>query len=289
MVLGLRRVLIDVEFESGVRGALGLTRRRWWGTGEGERARGREEEEEGDTVEKLMYLAWLDPEHTRAEVADLMLGVVAQGLLDLDPLRLTIDVWDPESDIPPPVPTPEGEVPVHSVVSLWLDAVDYRGPYEELLRSATSRLAGYEVVESLYRDYGGNQWSAPRDWPDGTRSPGVLTVALLQQHPEQSFDEWVTRWHTRISPITEAIQPRCRYVRNAVFRAVTDDAPPVRGIVEEAWPSLAHVTDPMLFYCAEDDPDRMNAHIAQMIEEIDAFVDLSTLRSVTMSEWILKS
>jgi hypothetical protein len=26
-----------------------------------------------------------------------------------------------------------------------------------------------------------------------------------------------------------------------------------------------------------------------MIEEINAFVDLSTLRSVTMSEWILKS
>ena len=45
----------------------------------------------------------------------------------------------------------------------------------------------------------------------------------------------------------------------------------------------------MLFYCADGDPERMNAHITQMIEEITAFVDLSTLRSVTMSEWILKS
>ena len=59
------------------------------------------------------------------------------------------------------------------------------------------------------------------------RSPGVLTVALLQQHPDQTFDEWMARWHTRISPITEAIQPRSRYVRNAVFRALTDGAPPV--------------------------------------------------------------
>jgi len=117
----------------------------------------------------------------------------------------------------------------------------------------------------------------------------VLTVALLQQHPDLEFDEWMTRWHTRISPITEAIQPRTRYVRNAVFRAVTDDAPPLRGIVEEAWPSTRHVTDPMLFYCADGDPERMNAHISQMIEEITAFTDLSTLRSVTMSEWILKS
>ena len=33
----------------------------------------------------------------------------------------------------------------------------------------------------------------------------------------------------------------------------------------------------------------MNAHVNQMIEEITAFVDLDRLRSVTMSEWILKS
>jgi hypothetical protein len=240
-------------------------------------------------MEKLMYLVWLDREATRSEVADVVLGPVARELLACDPLRLTIDVWDPQSDIPAPVPTPEGETPLHALVSLWVDAVDYREPFETVLAAAAAQLAGYEVVESLYRDYGANRWSAPRDWPDGERSPGVLTVALLQQHPGLSFDEWMTRWHTRISPITEAIQPRCRYVRNAVFRAVTDGAPLIGGIVEEAWPSLEHVTDPMLFYCADGDPERMSAHVTQMLDEITAFTDLSTLRSVTMSEWILRS
>jgi hypothetical protein len=145
------------------------------------------------------------------------------------------------------------------------------------------------VVESLYSDYGDTPWSGPRDWADGERSPGVLTVALLQQHPDLTYEEWVFRWHTRISPITAAIQPRSRYVRNAVYRGVTDGAPPFRGIVEEAWPSLEHVTDPMLFYCAGGDPAVMDAHINQMVEEITAFIDLDTMRSVTMSEWILKS
>ncbi len=236
-----------------------------------------------------MYLVWLDASRTRAEVADVVLGQVAPELLDLDPLRLSIDVRDPASDIPAPVPTPEGETPLHALVSLWVDSVEHREPFEDVLARASTRLEGYSVVESLYSDYGGNQWSKPRDWPDGQRSPGVLTVALLQQHPEQTFDEWMTRWHTRISPITEAIQPRARYVRNAVFRPLSEGAPPLRGIVEEAWPSLEHVTDPMLFYCADGDPERMNAHITEMIEEISALVDLATLRSVTMSEWILKS
>jgi hypothetical protein len=240
-------------------------------------------------MEKVMYLVWLEEASSRAEVADVILGTVAAQLLEREPLRLSVDVWDPGSDIPAPVPTPEGETPLHALASIWLDAVDRRGPFEEVLAATSTRLAGYSVVESLYRDYGGNRWSGPRDWPDGVRSPGVLTVALLQQHPEQTFTEWMTRWHTRISPITESIQPRARYVRNAVFRALTEGAPPLAGIVEEAWPSLEHVTDPMLFYCADGDHERMNAHVSQMIDEINAFVDLTTLRSVTMSEWILKS
>ena len=45
----------------------------------------------------------------------------------------------------------------------------------------------------------------------------------------------------------------------------------------------------MLFFCGDGDPERMQAQLTQMIDEITAFVDLSTLRSVTMSEWILKS
>jgi hypothetical protein len=240
-------------------------------------------------MEKLIYLVWCEPETTRDQVAELMLDSVAPALLALDPHGLSMDLWDPHSDIPAPVPTPEGETPLHALVSIWLDAVDHRRPYEDVLSEAATRLAGYEVVESLYRDYGGNQWSSARDWPDGERSPGVLTVAMLEQHPEQTFEEWMTRWHTRISPITEAIQPRCRYVRNAVFRPLTDGAPPIRGIVEEAWPSLVHVTDPMLFFCADGDLETMNANITQMIEEISAFVEMDTFRSVTMSEWILKS
>src|SRR6516165_10130433 len=191
-----------------------------------------------------MYLVWFEPASSRAEIADVVLGRLAGPLLGLGPLRLRVDVWDPASDIPAPVPTPEGETPLHAVVSVW---------------------------------------------PDAERSPGVLTVALLQRPPEQTFDEWMTRWHTRISPITEEIQPRARYVRNAVFRALTEGAPPLGGIVEEAWPSSEHVTDPMLFYCADGDPEKMHAHVARMIDEINAFVDLNTLRSVTMSEWILKS
>ena len=61
-----------------------------------------------------------------------------------------------------------------------------------------------------------------------------------------------------------------RYVRNAVARAITPDAPPIEGIVEEAWPSPEHMTDPMLFYCAGDDTELMKRNLSAMLESVMA-------------------
>jgi hypothetical protein len=80
-------------------------------------------------VEKLMYVLWPAAPRDRADVADAVLGDLANELLGLGPLRLSIDVRDPESDIPAPVPTPDGELPADALVSLWLEAVDQRTPY----------------------------------------------------------------------------------------------------------------------------------------------------------------
>src|ERR1700678_1679717 len=99
-------------------------------------------------MEKLIYLVWLEPDATRRSVAEVMLDSVAPALLALDPHRLGLDVWDTHSDIPAPAPTPAGETPLHALVSIWLDAVDYRRPYEDVLASVATRLAGYQVVES---------------------------------------------------------------------------------------------------------------------------------------------
>jgi hypothetical protein len=243
----------------------------------------------GLIVEKLIYLVWLPDGTTRSAVREVMLGEVAPALLAAGPRALTMDLDDEDADVASPVPGPDGEAPVRAVVSLWVDAYDWRAPFESVLNAVAERLAGYQVVESLYGDYGSSRWSEPRWWPDGERSPGLLTVALFNRPPDMAFEDWITFWHTKQSPMSEAVQPRCRYVRNAVFRPVTADAPPYQAIVEEAWPSAAHVTDPMLFFCADGDPEKMKANMATMIQHVEQFIDLGSMRSLTMSEWILRS
>jgi len=200
-----------------------------------------------------------------------------------------MQVDDADARVPVPMPPPDGEVQPFALVSIWLDRYDDRAPYEALLRGASERIAGYLVTESLYTDYGGNRFAGPRTWPDGERSPGVVMVTLLRRPHRMSEADWITHWHTVQSPVSEAMQPRMRYVRNAVARPITPDAPPIEGIVEEAWPSAEHMTDPMLFYCADGDPELMQRNLTEMLASVTAFLDLADLRSFTTSEYLLRT
>jgi hypothetical protein len=147
----------------------------------------------------------------------------------------------------------------------------------------------YLVVESLVDDYGTTPHAEARSWPDGERSPGVLTVAVLHRPSSLEEAQWIHNWHEVQSPMSGQLQPRTRYVRNQVVRALSPEALEVDGIVEEGWPSADHVADPMLFFNAGGDPDVMNANLETMMANVIACLDLDRLRSTTMSEYLLKT
>jgi len=238
-------------------------------------------------VDKLQYLCWTSPALAPADRRRVALGDVVPSLLALGPRGLSVQVDDDESDVPVPLPPPADEPQPTMLVSIWLDRYDDREPYEAVLTAASDRIAGYLVTESLYTDYGGNCWSGPRDWPDGERSPGVVMVTLLRKPERMTDEDWFAHWHGVQSPVSEAMQPRTRYVRNSVARAITPDAPPLRGIVEEAWPSAETVTDLMRFYDAADAAE-LKANIDEMLASVTAFLNLDELRSFTTSEYLLR-
>jgi hypothetical protein len=239
-------------------------------------------------LEKLVYLLWAPEGRSGDEMRDELLAA-APALSAAGALAIGVNVRDSEADFPAPVPPPEGEELPAAQVSLWLDCHDRRGACEDILAAASARRACYLVSEALYRDYGGNRFAGPRDWPDGQRSPGVLVLTLLERPAHLERDAWLTHWHGVQSPVSEAIQPRTRYVRNEVIRTLDETAPPFEGIVEECWPSAQHVTDPMLFYLAEGSEERMKQHIGQMMESVTAFLELPRIRCVPMSEYLVKT
>src|SRR5262245_11674798 len=234
-------------------------------------------------LEKLVYLIWERPSADAAAIREQFLGELAPRLLALDCQQLTLHLDDDLAPIPGPAPAPDHELPVRAAVSLFVDAHDRRGPFEEVLDGVGVRRAGYLVSESLWCEYGGNDRRGPRDWPDGERSPGITTFSLVHRNPGLNSRTFRELWHGHQSPMSEQVQPRWRYVRNTVVHPVTPGAPPVDGIVHESWPSIELVEDVIAFH--EGDPENLRV----MMDSVMQCFDLAKLRSFAMSEWILKS
>ena len=241
-------------------------------------------------MEKVIILLWGEGGADSGDaLRDRLLGETVPRLLASGVRGLSVNVHDTDAaPAPSPAPPPAGEEPHVAQVSVWLDSYEQRGDVEAAVADLGLRWAAYLVVESLYDDYGTTEYAGPRSWPDGDRSPGVLTVALIHRPEGLGYREWITRWHGTQSPVSGELQPRTRYVRNEVVRSLTDGAPEIGGIVEEGWPSTGHVADPMLFFNAST-PEQLNANVTRMITSVDACLDMARLRSSTMSEYLIKS
>jgi len=239
-------------------------------------------------MEKLIYLVWDRPSRSGADVRAQFLDDIAPRLLARDPRGLQMDLDDDHADVKPMVAIPGDELPVRALVSIWLDAHDTRAQYEEILAEAGIRRAGYLVTESLWRDYGDNEHSAPRNWPDGERSPGVITLSVFDKPAGVSDETFYGHWYSHQSPMSEWVQPRCRYIRNAVVRGLTSGAPQYRAIVEEAWATLDTVSDIYKFF-GTNDADELGERIRIMLDSTKLLYNPDTMRNYTLSEYILKT
>jgi hypothetical protein len=240
-------------------------------------------------MEKLIYLVWDRPSRSGAEVRAQLVDEIAPKLLACSPRGLQMDIDDEEAaQVKPMVAIPGDELPVRALVSIWVDAHDTRARYEDVIAETGIRRAGYLVTESLYRDYGDNEHSAPRDWPDGQRSPGIVTLSVFDKPVGVDDETFYGHWYGHQSPMSEWVQPRARYVRNTVARALTPGAPPYRAIVEEAWPSVEHVTNLQTFFGATD-PDELGERIRIMLDSTKLLYNPDTMRNYTLGEYILKT
>ena len=241
-------------------------------------------------MEKLVYLLWNESGRADPALAAKLLGPVAAELLARGAAGLSMDVADDDAaGVNLPLPPPAEDPGPCALVSIWLACHDDRAGYEAVLAPVADRLAGYLVTESIPTEYGDNEWASARDWPDGARSTGVVMLTLMEQTDRMTAEEWYAHWYGVQTPMSTEIQPRIRYVRNAVARPLTPDAPPYRGIVEEAWPSADTINDPHAFYLAEGDDELLSKNLNTMITSVSAFLDMDRIRLASMSEYLLKT
>lgn len=153
---------------------------------------------------------------------------------------------------------------------------DDRGPCEALLAEHAARIAGYLVVESR---------PLLHTPPIGARNPGANLVTCIKKKADIDYPRFFDLWNNEHRRVAVEIQSTVSYVRNAIVRPLTQDAPAFDGIVEEGFPIEA-LTDPHVWYAC-DDAAEYKRRLGRMVESVSAFLDLGCLESMPMSEYAL--
>ena len=231
-------------------------------------------------MEKLASVLWKPAEATVQQFASALLAQ-APELAKAGAGRLRINVVD--DDVAPGEKSRYGKMdpPKDAVVFYWLDDGDLRGPVEERLRSSSSRVETFLVVESV--PIPNTEHMAAL----GERTPGFNEVTCIEPKEGLAYDEFIRFWHNEHKHCATETQSTFTYVRNEIVRAYSPDAPPWAAIVEEGFP-LAALTDQREWYDWQGDEERFKKNLQWMIESCSQFLAMDKVESHPMSEYVFE-
>jgi hypothetical protein len=229
-------------------------------------------------LEKLVYLLWKRDADAIDAFRTLLVGQASRRLVADGALALTANVADLHDRLGARNPLVVGDGrTISACVSVWVESQDLRDTLESTLAGVAERVHGYLVTESV-------PLRCPdRTWADGERSPGV-TLWTAFPKPERLGDEaFYAHWYGSHTPLSFEIHPLWQYVRNAVARPLTPGAPPFRAIVEERFRSIDEILDLRRFFGGD------LANVKRAMDDLAAFTDMTTMNTVPMSEYVVKS
>ena len=229
-------------------------------------------------MEKLVYVLWKSPEATAQDFQSTILGDVCKRFEELGVHGLTVNLADDAIGDAVSARITRLDPTLDGTLNFWLDTADDRGPFEEAIDAATSRSAGYLVVESV------PILNTTHRAEPGKRTPGINMIACLERPERIAWDAWIEHWHGHHRRVALETQCTFHYVRNVVVRPLTEGAPRWSGIVEEGFPAEA-IGDPMIWYKGDGSPELMKRNLKRMIDSCQVFLDLDRVESHPMSEY----
>jgi hypothetical protein len=233
-------------------------------------------------MEKLIYAFWRKADQVPASLRELLLAELGTGLLALGAQRPQLYIADldaiadglPQFQLAATKPPPDG------MVSFWISSAFRRAQAERWVASLFARVAGYVVSESTILPNLAHRVAA------GGRTFGFTQVSFLQLPPRLPYEQWRKIWFEQHTSVGIEAQSTFRYVQNVVVQALTDGAPPYRGIVEEGFPEQA-LRDAHAFYDAVGDDHKLRRNMRAMTKSAARFLDFDKIDVVPMSEYVL--
>ena len=228
-------------------------------------------------MEKSIYFLQKSATVSVEAFRDNLLNKLVPRLQALGASQLTINVADISPSIQEQAP---GRLigpwqTLSAAVSFWHDCLDQRAPLEASLSDISDTITGYLVTESVLQAF-------DPVWEGGRRRPGVTQFGANAKPNDVSDEDFYHNWQVVHSTSSFDLHPlRWSYVRNAVARPLTADAPAYRAIVCEHFRELADFTDDQRYFGSEQ-------AVLAMLEELPGFCDFNNMVSLATSEYYFR-
>lgn len=188
-----------------------------------------------------------------------------------------ITVFAADRDVAAGKPVRQIDPPIRAMISFWLEDAADRVPAEGALRALVKSIAGYLVVESR---------PVVHAMPKGERTQGMKQISCVTKRADLSQDEFIRIWHEDHRKVAIETQSTFGYVRNEIFRPLTESAPMQwTAIVEESFP-MAALTDPHVFYDAKNEAE-YRSNLKRMMDSCGRFLDHGPIEVTFVSEYYL--
>jgi hypothetical protein len=227
-------------------------------------------------MEKLAYQLWKKDDDSLETFKETLLKNLSRDIGELVS-ELQINIAD--SDVIPANNLAQSNYPPapNAVIFIKVKSYFLADTLESHLEKITNKIYGFVVSESIILD-------SSEKSPLGLRSEGFSQVVFLEKPRTMSTFDWFDHWtnfHTKIAIQT---QSNFIYVQNTVVRSLQKESPSFIAIIEECFPSEA-MTDPEVFYNAQNNPEQFAKHVQIMMDSCEKFIDFKKIEVIPTSRY----
>ncbi|MDA8655474.1 EthD domain-containing protein [Gammaproteobacteria bacterium] len=227
-------------------------------------------------MEKLIYQLWKKDDDSLENFKESLLSNLTK---DLDGLVTELQINIADADVEPASGLAQSNYPPapNAVIFLKVQSYFLAHTLEDHLHKVAKKIHGFVVSESVILD-------DVKKSPLGLRSEGFSQVVFLEKPETMCTFDWFEHWTKHHTKIAIETQSNFIYVQNSVVRPLQKSSPAFIAIIEECFPYEA-MSDPEVFYDAENNPELLAKNGQVMMSSCEKFIDFKKIEVIPTSRY----
>ena len=216
---------------------------------------------DSDSLEKFKKSLLVDlPETLESLISELQINIADENVNEAAALAQTNYSQNPDA-----------------IVFIKVASQYYSENIISILQSFATKVEGFIVSESIILQDDSKDHQ-------GKRSEGFSQVVFLEKPLEMTEFDWFDHWTHHHTKIAIETQSNFTYIQNTIVRPLQNNSPNFIAVIEECFPSEA-MSNPSIFYNAENDSELLLKNTELMMDSCSRFIDFQKIEVIPTSRY----